>query len=185
MNLSDNTKAYLCEFQSILNKMTDGMTTAELNNSISHNFIVQMIPHHRGAIEMSENILRYTTDISVQNIASRIIKEQTKSINDMLAVKDKCSCLENSPADVCRYQNKVSDIMTVMFNGMGGACGNNNLNADFMREMIPHHRGAVEMGENALCYRICPELKPIIESIITSQKRGIAEMQRLLCCCRQ
>ncbi len=49
------------------------MSNAKLTNSISHNFIVQMIPHHEAAIEMSENILKYTSNDSLQNIASNKI----------------------------------------------------------------------------------------------------------------
>lgn len=53
--------------------MIQGMTEAELTGSISDNFIVQMIPHHRAAIEMSGNILKYTTSIPLQEIALGII----------------------------------------------------------------------------------------------------------------
>lgn len=63
--------------------MIQGMTSPELSCSISHNFIVQMIPHHRAAIEMSHNLLCYTTDIALQNIAVNTIitKIITNNIN--------------------------------------------------------------------------------------------------------
>ena len=70
--------------------------------------------------------------------------------------------------------------MKTMFTDMGTACANNQISADFMREMIPHHRGAIEMSQNTLQYDICPELCPILDAIITSQKRGIMQMQQLL-----
>lgn len=54
---SDVTKQYLCCFYEILDNMIEEMTNAKLTNSISHNFIVQMIPHHQAAIKMSQNIL--------------------------------------------------------------------------------------------------------------------------------
>lgn len=38
------------------------------------------------------------------------------------------------------------------------------------------------MSENLLRYDICPELKPIVDAIITSQRRGIQEMEQLLLC---
>ena len=44
---SDVTKQYLCCFYEILDNMIEEMTSAKLTNSISHNFIVQMIPHHQ------------------------------------------------------------------------------------------------------------------------------------------
>lgn len=179
--LSDVTKAYMMEFYRILDKMIIGMETAELNHSISHNFIAQMIPHHLAAIRMSENILRYTTSLPLQAIARNIIQSQTKSIENMREILPQCLCLTSCQQDVERYQRRVSQIMETMFDEMGNSRVTNQINADFMREMIPHHEGAIAMSENALRYTICPELKPILQSIITSQKRGVREMKALLC----
>lgn len=178
--LSNVTKTYLEEFYIILDRMIKGMTEAELNDSISNNFIMQMIPHHRAAIEMSENILKYTTNIELEKIASDIVTEQTKSIENMLSVQERCSLLKNSQRDISLYQRAFNQITQTMFSQMGSAKATNNINADFMREMIPHHRGAVCMSENALKFHICSELKPILKAIITSQCRGIAQMEQLL-----
>lgn len=183
--LSNVTKDYLSEFHCILDDMIKGMTNAELSDSISHNFIVQMIPHHEAAIRMSENLLKYTTFIPLQDIALRIISEQKKSIADMQKAACSCGKLINSDQDICLYRRRTDLIMNQMFGKMETACSDNNVNGNFMREMIPHHRGAVEMSENALQYNICPELVPILEAIITSQKRGIAQMQQLLKCIRE
>ncbi len=181
-NLSSNTKTYLERFRCILNEMIQKMTKAELSQSISHNFIVQMIPHHMAAIAMSQNILCYTTCIPVEEIASGIVAEQTKSIERMKRIEACCSCQKNSPQAVNRYQGRVCEIMQNMFWRMGNACADNDINADFMREMIPHHEGAIELCENALRYEICPELKPILKAILVSQKRGISQMEKLLSC---
>lgn len=48
--------------------------------------------------------------------------------------------------------------------------------------MIPHHQGAIYMSENALRYCICPQLQPILENIIVSQRQEVREMNRLLGC---
>lgn len=178
--LSLVTRRYLETFDQIFSALVQGMTSAPLTDSISHNFISQMIPHHRAAIEMSKNLLQYTTDIPLQNIALGIVSEQTKSIEDMQKALPACALLKNSQADVRRYQQETSRIMYTMFTGMASAPRTNCLNSDFMEEMIPHHRGAIAMSKNALRYRICPGLVPILNAIITSQERGVAQMERLL-----
>lgn len=180
--LSNVMKDYLDRFYCILNKMISGMTEAQLTDSISVNFIVQMIPHHRAAIEMSENLLQYTTNIPLQNIALRIIDEQTKSIADMQEVKCSCGMVLNHQQDLCSSTCKMNQIMQTMFSKMENAPATNQLNVNFIREMIPHHEGAVKMSETTLKYDICPELKPILTAIIISQKRGISQMQQLLHC---
>lgn len=178
--LSNVTKDYLSSYYSILNEMIQGMTEADLSNSISYNFIVQMIPHHMAAIEMSKNILKYTTNIPVQNIALQIIEEQTKSIENMQNIMCLCEKQMNSRQDLCLYQHKMMQIMRRMFSRMENARSTNNINANFMWEMIPHHEGAIAMSKNTLQYHICPGLEPILEAIITSQEKGVSQMKKLL-----
>ncbi len=179
---SNVTKEYLGTFYCILDEMIREMRGAELTDSISRNFMVQMIPHHRAAIKMSENILKYTTNLQLQDIASGIIKEQTRSIADMESILCRCGKLKNTEQELCLYQRKMDQIMRDMFAGMEQARAVNQVDCDFMWEMIPHHMGAVEMSESTLMFEICPDLKPILEAIITSQEKGIRQMQNLLRC---
>lgn len=180
--LSEVSKTYLGEFYRILNEMIRGMTSVELTDSISHNFIVQMIPHHQAAIEMSRNILNYTTNLQLQEIASNIIEEQTQSIEQMKSILCRCSEQMDSARDQCLYQRRTDQIMHIMFADMSCARAGNRVDCNFLREMIPHHRGAVQMSRNALRYELCAGLEPILEAIITSQERGICQMERLFRC---
>ena len=180
--LSDVAKNYLSAYHCILDEMIKGMSMAPLTDSISGNFIVQMIPHHMAAIEMSHNILKYTTNIPLQNIALNISTSQTESIENLRQAQGSCSELKNCELDVRLYQHRVNQILQTMFQDMSNARDTNRINCDFMWEMIPHHRGAVEMSKNALQFDICPQLKPILDAIITSQQKGIREMQHLLKC---
>lgn len=177
---NESTKEYLTNFYAILDNMIKEMETAELTDSISHNFIAQMIPHHRAAIEMSKNILRYTCCVPLRVIAQNIIDMQTRSIQNMLEVNNRCSMLQNPGADLCLYQRRFQQIVHTMFEGMDTACADNNISNTFMREMIPHHMGAIRMSENALRYDICSGLQPILNAIIVSQRQGICEMEQLL-----
>ena len=180
--LSNVARDYLETYQCILENMIKGMTCANLTDSISSNFISQMIPHHQAAIEMCQNLLRFTTNVPLQNIAQNIICEQTRSIENMQEIACGCEQCTNCRQDLCQYQERANCIMNTMFRDMKCVNGTNQINADFIRQMIPHHRGAIEMCQNALCYNICPQLTPILKSIICSQERGIAQMERLLKC---
>ncbi len=177
---SQSTKNYLTRFYAILDEMIEKMECAELTDSISHNFIVQMIPHHRAAIQMSKNVLQYPICKPLQKIAENIIIMQTKSIDNMCDVLDQCSMYTSTNQDLCLYEHQFRYITQTMFTDMDTACSTNNISANFMQEMIPHHMGAVRMSKNALRYDICPELYPILQAIISSQEKGIQEMRCLL-----
>jgi uncharacterized protein (DUF305 family) len=46
-------------------------------------FIRQMIPHHRMAVQMSQMIAKKTTKPQIRNLAKSIIKSQTAEIRQM------------------------------------------------------------------------------------------------------
>lgn len=177
---TEDTKNYLSCFYMILKEMIEGMDSAGLTDSISHNFIVQMIPHHRAAIQMSQNVLQYSICRPLQRIAENIITMQTAGIEHMRRALENCSYYTSPQRDICLYQHRLDSITRTMFEKMDTACADNNISANFMREMIPHHRGAVEMSKNALWYEICPSLEAILKEIIVSQEEGIREMSFLL-----
>ena len=76
-------QTYLDRYRVILDEMIREMTSAPLCCSISHNFIVQMIPHHEAAVKMSENLLQYSRCEPLRNIAENIITTQTRGIRQM------------------------------------------------------------------------------------------------------
>ncbi len=177
----EDAENYLRRYWEILDRMIRGMTGAEKTDSISHNFIVQMIPHHRAAIEMSENLLKFPVMEPLAGIARSIITEQTRSIENMQAALNCCARMCNTEEELCRYEKRFRQITETMFSQMSSACADGNISGDFMREMIPHHQGAIRMSKNALQYPICQELTPILRAIIISQEKGVREMQHLLC----
>ncbi len=94
---SDNTRVYLEEFQAILDEMIRGMEGAELADSISYNFIVQMIPHHRGAVEMSKWTLEQCICPELVPILEAIVTSQERGIRQMtelLCRLENCNCVD-------------------------------------------------------------------------------------------
>lgn len=182
---NDCTKDYLTRFYEILDNMIRNMECVKTDDSISRNFILQMIPHHQAAIEMCRNVLPYTDNQTLRRIAADIISAQTRSIQNMQSVFGQCSRDANSCQDLNLYNRRYQQVTRVMFHGMETACADNRIGANFIREMIPHHEGAIGMCENALRYCICPGLAPILEAIISSQTKGIEEMRQLLRCLQE
>ena len=171
---------YLEAYREILARMKREMTEAELCGSVSHNFIVQMIPHHEAAIAMSECVLKFTDSAQLCAIAERIVSSQKQGVAEMQRILRCCGEKKNSPCELKEYAECNDGILAQMFRDMDCACADGCVSCDFMRQMIPHHEGAVRMSENALRFPVCEQLRPILCDIIATQKKGICEMERLM-----
>lgn len=173
-------QSYLQEYFCILEQMISKMSGAQLTWSISYNFIIQMIPHHRAAILMSCNLLKYTKNSDLQDIAFNIIQEQTKSIINMENIICNCKNQINCKEDLENYQCRIDAIIQTMYNNMAQVYFDESIDINFISEMIPHHEGAIAMAKTTLEYDICPELRPILKAIIISQSKGVKQLNALL-----
>ena len=67
---------------------------------------------------------------------------------------------------------KMHEKMDIAFTG--------NADADFVKGMIPHHEGAVDMAKTVIAFGKDPEVKKLAEEVIKAQEREIALMQNWL-----
>lgn len=174
-----NVKNYLCRFDEILEEMSDKMLSFNVAPNITLYFIECMIPHHQAAIYMCENLLKYTTYRPLQQVAYNIIQTQTKGIEQMKKIAKTTSNFYNTRTDIDNYLSKYLSISQNMINRMRNAPRCNNINVNFINEMIPHHEGAIEMCNNLLQYRIDPRLCEVAKSIIREQSNGVSILKNI------
>ena len=67
---------------------------------------------------------------------------------------------------------KMHEKMDIAFTG--------NADADFVKGMIPHHQGAIDLAKTVLAFGKDPEVRKLAEEVIKAQEGEIAFMQNWL-----
>ena len=115
------------------------------NGNAENDFVRGMIPHHQGAVDMAEIILKFGKNAEIRTLSEAIIKAQIIEIAEMKAwlVKNPTSAPSNDAAAIklayASVNAKMHKDMTMKFT--------DNADKDFIMGMIPHHEGAVAMAK--------------------------------------
>ena len=180
--LSDVTKQYLHTYREIVNQMVERMGRTAVNASISENCLCQLRIHQETGICLCRNLLQYTICIPVQEVAIRMEQEQQERIEDMDRMWDHCSTYRNIISDQQAFRCRQCQITSRIFCQMRQIPAENQINTLFLKEMIPHHRGAVDLCQATLHFPVCRDLKRFLYSMITSQEQELRTMQQMLRC---
>ncbi len=176
---ANEVKKYLKEYDQILYEMQNKMYTSKVTNNITLDFIRCMTAHHKAAIEMCENLLKYTNYYPLMEVANNITATQEHGIIQMKKVASMAKEYRNHPMEVNDYMRGYLNITGNMIYKMDNSLRSMDINLDFISEMIPHHEGAILMCENLLNYNIDPRLGEIAMNMIKEQTEGIKQLKRV------
>ena len=163
-------------FETAMSGMMKGMM-APATGKPDLDFVQGMIPHHQGAIDMAKVVLQYGKDPEIKKLAEGVVKAQEGEIsamNQWLSKADKAT-LPASP-DSAKANDQA--MATMMKNMMVPYTG--NADVDFVKGMIPHHQGAIEMAKVALQYVKDPTLLKLANDIVSAQEGEIGFMTECL-----
>lgn len=132
-------------------------------------FIDQMIPHHEEAVSTSNYLLSQTKNAQLTRFATDVIKVQSEEIAQMKEWYR--TWFDKTYTANGEY--------TPMMNGLT-TLRNEQLEKEYIKGMIVHHRGAIEMAEQILPITKRSEIKNMANDIITVQTREITLLQTML-----
>lgn len=178
--LSDEAKRYLCCYYQILDGMIQGVSAARLTQSISHNYIVQLLPQHRAAVRLSRNLLEVSNDGVVRRLAQRISAQATEAAEALEAELAGADELTSPQMDLRLFQRRSELIFREMYAQMGSVPEGNQVDVLFLRQMIPLRQGGVRAARTALRYEVSAGLAPLLRSAIDAESREVGQMRALL-----
>lgn len=161
------------------NSMNLGVADAEYDLR----FIDAMIPHHEGAIAMAKDALTKSSRKEMKNLAQAIITAQEKEIAEMK--KWRSSWYPKAPQTPMAWSSQMnhsmpmsSEQMNAMMMTMDLGKADKDFDLRFIDAMIPHHKGAITMAEDALSKSKRPEIQKLAKNIISSQETEIKQLEQ-------
>ncbi|CRF31430.1 hypothetical protein BRSU_0116 [Brachyspira suanatina] len=151
-------------------------------DNIDADFLVNMIPHHEGAIISSQKLLETTKNEKLIELANNIIEEQDKEVLEFneLVKELNANNTDYSDIDTEAIGNEMQLIMDKMMNDMSAIeiTGDNDI--DFLKGMIPHHQAAIDVSKKILEYTKNNKIKEIANRIIKAQEKEIEDMNNMI-----
>lgn len=124
-------------------------------------FIAQMIPHHNEAIEASVLIATQTADLDLKVFAKSVAVVQSKEVEQM--EKWQAEWFKNATGSA-QYHPMMGDLHNI---------SPEKLDSEYVKGMIAHHQGAVDMANQVLTLNPREEIQTLAESIVSTQQAEI------------
>ncbi|MGY6530452.1 MAG: DUF305 domain-containing protein [Cyanobacterium sp.] len=163
--------------------MGHAMDLGEADEQYDLRFIDAMIPHHQGALIMSQEALEKSSREELQTLATEIIQAQQVEILQMQQWR--AEWYPEAPATPTAWNpvtNQTTAMtpeqMAAMRMDMDLGMGDEQFELRFIDAMIPHHEAAVMMAQDALEKSDNPEIQALAQNIIDSQQTEIEQLQQ-------
>jgi uncharacterized protein (DUF305 family) len=171
-NASESTRDY----EAAMGTMMKGMM-APMTGKPDLDFVQGMMAHHQGAIDMAKVVLQYGKDAEIKTLAENVVKTQGGEIAFM---KDWLAKADQTTLPLSVDSNKANErTMSAMMKNMTMAYSG-NADVDFVKGMIPHHQGAIDMVKVALQFAKDPALLKLAGDIVAAQDGEITFMSAWL-----
>ncbi len=158
--------------------LMDGMMTkmhqqkSTGNNDID--YANMMLQHHQAAVDMANLQLSKGKDDSLKNFSRQVITAQQKEIAFMAEFISRSNTAKSK--DAAAFKTAMDASMQSMMDAATPVY--NNIDKDFVAQMIPHHQSAVDMAKAYLKYGTYEGLIKMSNDIISSQSREIEWLKK-------
>jgi uncharacterized protein (DUF305 family) len=163
--------------------MNHNMDVGPADTNYDLRFLDSMIPHHQGALVMSQEVSAKSKRPELIKLAQSIITEQKKEIAQMQQWRKKWYPKASAEpimwhAEMNHEMPMTAEHKEMMQMSMPLGKADANFDLRFLDGMIPHHEGAVTMARDLLKKSKRPDMQKLGKNIIASQQQEIDLMKQ-------
>lgn len=169
----DRQNVYLAMMDTMMAAMSKGPGAA----TTGEYFLLQMIPHHEGALTMADYEIGHGKNFGMKQVAKNIYIEQK---NEIQLMRMWLTCLRNDNKITTAYKSEMDETMRTMMSAMPNEKSLVDPDRSFALVMIPHHQAGIDMAKIILKYGDEEVLRSYAMQLISDQMTDIAQMKDLL-----
>ena len=146
-------------------------------------FIDSMVMHHKGAVDMAEEVLQKSQRPEMKKLAKDIITAQKQEIAQMKQWRT--TWYPNADQTPMAWHPGMGHTMAIsddmkksMMMSMDLGKADADFDLRFIDAMIPHHEGALVMAKDALSKTKRPEIEKLAQDILSFQQQEIEQMKQ-------
>ena len=143
-------------------------------------YIADMLAHHEGALNMSEQAMAVTAHEEIRTLASNIVQSQGAELVQMRTWQKEWGYKETMSGGHGSHGGAGMEMggdMVEMQNKLQGLKGE-AYDKEFLKQMILHHEQAVEMSQYAATNAKHQEIKDLASAVISAQTIEIEQMKQ-------
>jgi uncharacterized protein (DUF305 family) len=161
-------------YLSMMDTMMVNMSKASEGKSAEQKFLLQMVPHHLGAVAMSRYEITHGRNFEMIQLAKSILAEQQSELTTMKVWLSKP--LSGVTAVNSTFSKAMERSMSVMMEHMPPATKLNDSDRAFAAVMLPHHRAAIDMAKALLIQGHNEQVLAFAKMLISSEQIEIQQM---------
>lgn len=144
-------------------------------------FAQLMIPHHQQAVELAALVPDRSTNPALKTLAAAIAAQQQPEIDQMRTALKQWGINPDETAHGSGHagmtmQGMVDDATLVQLEALKGA----QFDALWLKSMVGHHQGAIEMAKVEINDGKSPEMVTLAKNIVSAQQAEIDQMNTML-----
>lgn len=176
-----NDQAFDRESDRVLGQMMRDMENMAMTGDPDMDFAMMMRMHHQGSIDLGAAEKQYGHHAEAKQLADMAIKGDTESRARLQAFLNSHPTPEKVSANVYKqFKKEMKTAMKQMIQAYSRVPNTADVDVDFVRRLIEHHKGAIAMATLELKYGNDKAADDEAELIISEQQGALKELARFV-----
>ena len=177
----DRKDDYIKEYKDNIYNMAKIMRCIPKTGDLNLDYLYEMDFLSEGEVSFSKAYIKYSTADEVKDMAQKYIERESAAIENIRTIIEK---LKDAPDVDKSEEEKYLNIYNEVLNGM--MCRfqkvelTEDINADFLKFILIHHNGVIELTEEFCNMSSNPEVKEVAYKILNEMKSDLIVINKYI-----